>query len=96
MKDLDPKSLIIGFLTASVVWIAVYIIIGGAVGRYVPAGGSQLVDTRNGTTYRINTVIVETKEGYEDVVSWKEVMPSVGAEGIRPSDYAPPLLPPKD
>ena len=57
MKDLDPKSLIIGFLAASVVGLVVALIQPkeetkeSEAGTYVPMQQGYILDTRNGTQY---------------------------------------------
>jgi hypothetical protein len=63
MKDLDPKSLIIGFLTASVVGLVVALIQPkeetkeSEVGRYIPFPQSErslsnaILDTKTGIYY---------------------------------------------
>ena len=56
MKDLDPKSLIIGFLTAVLVTVAMgNALADKSVGKYqmaVDASGPWLVDTSNGKLWR--------------------------------------------
>jgi hypothetical protein len=57
MKDLDPKSLIIGFLTASVVALVVALIQtkDNEIGRYylgkAANGAPMAIDTKTGTMY---------------------------------------------
>ena len=53
MKDLDRKSLIIGFLAAGILGVAAYASKGsGETGRYVPImGGQGSMDTVTGKVY---------------------------------------------
>ena len=53
MKDLDRKSLIIGFLAAGIIGVAAYASKGsGETGRYVPImGGQGSMDTVTGKVY---------------------------------------------
>jgi hypothetical protein len=90
MKDLDPKSLIIGFLAASVVSLAVALIQPkeetkvsegvNRMGRYVPAfeGGGTL-DTVTGQLYLIDGRSWEIKEeGYTPILIKVDFKPIKG------------------
>ena len=75
MKDLDIKSLIIGFLTASVVALVVALIQtkGSEVGRYVhhPSSPTIILDTVSGDLY-VTTADVLSLESTQPV--WYKIL----------------------
>ena len=79
MKDLDPKSLIIGFLAASVVALVVALIgatkgtKGNEVGRYVhhPRSPTIILDTVSGDLY-VTTADVLSLESTQPV--WYKIL----------------------
>ena len=84
MKDLDIKSLIIGFLTASVVGLVVVLIQPkeetkeNEVGRYVSPTPSGILDTVTGTMWSYEYPPMALKEqykGYTNTYNVKMTLP---------------------